>query len=349
MKSILFLLLAAVAQLISMPAGAQTHKERPPIIDMHMHASAPDSQGPPPLAICTPISPMPAWDPRAPYAATFMDMLKHPRCANPVWSAATDEDMLKRTLAVMEKYNVIGVVNSDSDELAAAWRKGAPARIIPAMRPGIVNDVLKVDAATVERVKAAKAAGNLDVLSEVGTQYDGVAPDDARLEPFWKMAEELDIPVGIHLGTGPPGTPYLADSLKGYRARLHSPLTIEDVLIRHPKLRVYLMHAGYPMLDDLLAVLYTHPQVHVDVGVIVYTQPRAAFYRYLQAIVDAGFGNRVMFGSDNMVWPETIERSIRVIEEAPFLNAQQKRAILYDNAARFLRLNEEQMRKHRSM
>ena len=109
------------------------------------------------------------------------------------------------------------------------------------------------------------------------------------------------------------------------------------------------MHAGYPMIDDLLAVLYTHPQVYVDVGVIAYTQPRPAFYRYLQAIFDAGFGKRVMYGSDNMVWPETIERSIRVIEEAPFLNAQQKRAILYDNAARFLRLNEEQMRKHRSM
>jgi predicted TIM-barrel fold metal-dependent hydrolase len=88
----------------------------------------------------------------------------------------------------------------------------------------------------------------------------------------------------------------------------------------------------------MLAVLYAHPQVYVDVGIIVYNQPRPAFYRYLQALVDAGFGKRVMFGSDQMVWPETIERAIAVIEQAPFLSPAQKRDILYNNAARFLRL-----------
>jgi len=124
---------------------------------------------------------------------------------------------------------------------------------------------------------------------------------------------------------------------------------IEEVLARHPKLRVYLMHAGYPMIDDLLAVLYTHPQVYVDVGVIVYTQPRPAFYRYLQAIVEAGFAKRVMFGSDNMVWPETIGRSIEVIQQAPFLSEAQKRDIFYNNAARFLRLDAATIARHHAL
>jgi predicted TIM-barrel fold metal-dependent hydrolase len=88
--------------------------------------------------------------------------------------------------------------------------------------------------------------------------------------------------------------------------------------------------------------MYAHPQVYVDVGVIVYTQPRAAFYRYLQRIMEAGFGKRVMFGSDQMVWPGVIERSIRVIEDAPFLSPGDKRDILYNNAARFLRLTPQQ-------
>jgi uncharacterized protein len=164
------------------------------------------------------------------------------------------------------------------------------------------------------------------------------------MEPYWALAEELDIPVGIHVGTGPPGAIYLGAT--GYRARLHSALTMEEVLVRHPRLRVYLMHAGYPMLDDLLAVLYAHPQVYVDVGVIVYTQPRPAFYRYLRGIVEAGFANRVMFGSDQMVWPGAIERSVQVIQNAPFLTAAQKRDILYNNAARFLRLSKEEMARH---
>jgi predicted TIM-barrel fold metal-dependent hydrolase len=124
---------------------------------------------------------------------------------------------------------------------------------------------------------------------------------------------------------------------------------MEEVLVRHPQLRVYLMHAGYPLLDDLLAVLYTHPQVYVDVGVIVYTQPRPAFYRFLRGIVEAGFGQRVMFGSDQMVWPGTITRAIAVINEAPFLTDGQKRDILYNNAARFLRLSEAEIARHHDM
>lgn len=190
------------------------------------------------------------------------------------------------------------------------------------------------------------ARGELQVLAEVTNQYAGIPPDDPRMEPYWALAEELDIPVGYHIGTGPPGAIYLGAA--GYRARLHSALTIEDVLVRHPKLRVYIMHAGYPLLDDLLAVLYAHPQVYVDVGIIVYNQPRPAFYRFLQGIVEAGFGDRVMFGSDQMVWPETIERAIDTIEQAPFLSSAQKRDIFYNNAARFLRLSPEEIARHRS-
>jgi predicted TIM-barrel fold metal-dependent hydrolase len=76
----------------------------------------------------------------------------------------------------------------------------------------------------------------------------------------------------------------------------------------------------------------------VDTGVIDFALPRPEFHRYLRTLVDAGFTNRIMFGSDNMVWPGSIEYAIESIEVADFLTAAQKRAILHDNAARFLRL-----------
>ena len=168
-------------------------------------------------------------------------------------------------------------------------------------------------------------------------------PTIAAFEPYFALAEELDVPVGIHVGPGPPGAPYL---FPRYRARMHSALALEEPLLKHPKLRLYVMHAGWPMIDDMLAVLWAHPQVHVEVGVIVWALPRAEFYRYLQRLVDAGFGGRVMFGSDQMVWPGLIERAIRTIEEAPFLNEPQKRDILYNNAARFLRLSQAEIDRH---
>jgi predicted TIM-barrel fold metal-dependent hydrolase len=245
---------------------------------------------------------------------------------------------MQQTLEVMERLNIIGVVSGTSERVAT-WRAAAPRRLVPALQ-------LQIDSATpsVDVLRDLHKRGNLAVLGEVVTEYQGIAPDDPRLAPYWSLAEDLDIPVGIHVGPGPPGVIYLGAT--GYRARLHSALTIEEVLVKHPRLRVYLMHAGYPLLDDLLALLYAHPQVYVDVGVIVYTQPRPAFYRYLQSIVEAGFGNRVMFGSDQMVWPGVIERSVAVIREAPFLSAEQKRDILYNNAARFLRLSDEEIARH---
>jgi uncharacterized protein len=62
--------------------------------------------------------------------------------------------------------------------------------------------------------------------------------------------------------------------------------------------------------------------------------------------VEAGFGKRVMLGSDQMVWPGVIERSIAVIEKAPFLSEEQKRDILHYNASRFLRRSGEEITRH---
>jgi predicted TIM-barrel fold metal-dependent hydrolase len=57
-------------------------------------------------------------------------------------------------------------------------------------------------------------------------------------------------------------------------------------------------------------------------------------------------GKRILFGSDQMYWPDAIGEAIRAVDEAPFLDATQKRDILYNNAARFLRLNPEQVAAH---
>jgi predicted TIM-barrel fold metal-dependent hydrolase len=272
----------------------------------------------------------------------FMEAVKQPSCDDPVWSPETDEEVLSQTLEAMTRRNIIGVLSGKPSRVSD-WIAAAPDRFYPGIGFQIGGD----REYSIETIRALHEDGQLAVFAEIVNQYVGVEPDDSRMEPYWALAEELDIPVGIHIGTGPPGVVYLGSP--NYRARMHSPLTLEEVLIRHPRLRVYIMHAGYPMLDDLLALMYAHPQVHVEVGVIVHVVPRPAFYRFLRGITDAGYGNRVMFGSDQMVWPGTIERGIKVIEEAPFLNDEDKRDILYNNAARFLRLSEEEIARHHDM
>ena len=321
--------------------AASVHAEdRLPVFDVHLHAMGAAEQGPPPLAMCTPMT-MPVWDPDIGYAEVFLGIYKKPACDDPVWSPVSDAEVMERTLAVMEKHNVVGILSGPEDRVAE-WRAQSPSRFYSGLAFNIARDEI-----TPDDIKRLRAENRLDALAEITNQYSGIEPTDPRMDPYWQVAEELDIPVGIHIGTGPPGVIYLGSG--GYRARMHSPLALEEVLVKHPKLRVYVMHAGFPMLDDTLALLYAHPQVYVGVGVIVYTQPRAAFYRYLEAIVDAGFGKRVLFGSDQMVWPETIERAITVINEAPFLSEEQRRDILYNNAARFMRLSDEAIAAHHDM
>lgn len=325
--------------LLAVAASATTIAAKPPpIIDMHLHAMPADANGPPPLGLCAPFSEFPLADFDRSWADTFIAWQKEPPCPDPVWSPRTDEALMQESIAVLARRNVYGVL-SGAPERVREWRRAAPERFFPGL-----GFQLGRDAILPEELRRLHAAGDLAVFAEVTNQYAGITPSDPRFEPYLAVAEELDIPVGIHIGTGPPGAPYLG--AEEYRAALHSPLTLEDALLRHPKLRLYIMHAGWPMLDDLLAVLWAHPQAYAEVGGIVFALPRPEFHRYLRTIVEAGFGKRIMFGSDQMVWPGLIERGIVTIESATYLSQAQKRDILYHNAARFLRLSDDVIAKH---
>jgi predicted TIM-barrel fold metal-dependent hydrolase len=314
-----------------------------PVLDMHLHVRPAGYMGAAPPAMCVPFVIMPRWN-NAKSAEEGLEFASPP-CASPIAAATTDAQLLRETLEAMRRYHMVGMLSGEPDQVAT-WTAAAPGRFIAGLdlRIGSDSGHAHVAPRTPAEVRALHAAGRFVVLAEVMAQYEGIAADDPRLEPYWALAEELDIPVGIHLGTGGPADPYFGDP--NYRARHSSPLRMEDVLVRHPRLRVYLMHAGYPFIDDLRALLFTHPQVYVDIGSIVYSEPRPAFYRFLQEIVEAGYGDRVMFGSDQMIWPGIIGPSIEAIEAAPFLSAAQKRDILYNNAARFLRLTPAEIARH---
>ena len=325
---------------------------RGPIIDMHMHARTADHYGKPPQPMCAEVTRMPRWDQTKSFGESLGSPTEGPVC-RVLMSPLTDEALFKGIITEMERYNIVGILGGYDPNLVAKWVDAAPGRFIPGLdfrldkatgtaasveRPGEFKPI------TVDEIRALHKAGKLKVFAEITNMYGGITPEDPRMDPYWKLVEELDIPVGIHIGPGGPGEPYLGNPK--YRARLQSALTLEDVLIKQPRMRVYIMHAGYPFLDDLLAVLFTHPQVYVEVSMLANVEPRAGFYRYLKAIVDAGYGDRVMFGSDQMIWPGLIEPAIRSIEQAPFLTQKQKRDIFYNNAARFLRLSKGEIARH---
>ena len=92
--------------------------------------------------------------------------------------------------------------------------------------------------------------------------------------------------------------------------------------------------------------MYRYPEVYGDLSTGTWIYPRETFHAYLKGLMDAGLGKRLMFGSDQMQWPEAIDDAVEAIESAPFLTEEQKRDIFYNNAARFLRLSEAQIAAH---
>ena len=232
------------------------------------------------------------------------------------------------TIAAMDRYNIVLGFLSDTElDDVFEWVEAFPGRFIASPQ---VNDPADVDLA---RLRREYEAGRFGGMGEIGSQYAGIAADDPVLEPFFALAEEFDVPVLIHShGTGAPSPQF--------RIEIGRPTRIEEVLIRHPALRISIEASGFPFLESTIALMHRYPNVYGDLSTWKY--PREIFEWYLRRLLDAGFGSRLMFGSDvNPQRPEVIGESIEAIESIPFLTQEQKRDIFYNNAVRFLRLEEK--------
>ena len=248
-------------------------------------------------------------------------------------------------LEAFDRRGVTKAVLTSFPHQLEAWAPQDPDRLIPSLWfPCMTQFVRKCfpggeplpDLAWVRR---ELEAGRIAMLGEVGTQLFGIYPSSPELEPYFSLAEEFDIPFALHMGPGPHWAVTDASIYKefpDFEIAAGNPLELEDVLRQHPDLRLYIMHAGWPMIDDILTILWHHPNVYVDLGHLQVAIPRAEYYDYLERIANAGYGDRVMYGSD--VGLDDFGSGIDAILNAEFLSQQQKRDILYNNAARFLRL-----------
>ena len=305
-----------------------TSTDVPPVIDVHVHAM--DESFPGSRPMCPNTSAFTASDPNtkeAPFGWIEEE------CTPKLYPSAKGE-YLNDVIAEMERLNVTAVVFGDPTSVEK-WRAAAPKRVIPGtsfnkgLQPGarVPLDELRKD---------FKEDG-FKVMGEIGLQYEGLSPSDPSVDAYFALAEELDVPVAIHMGTGGSGRANV--TTPKYRGSMGNPLLLEELLARHPKLRVQIMHAGYPMIDNLLTLLQANSHVYVDVAGLIWSYPLKEVNRYIERIVDAGFEDRVMYGTDQLGWPKLMAYSISVIQNADYLTPKQKRDILYNNAARFLRLD----------
>jgi hypothetical protein len=255
-------------------------------------------------------------------------------------TARSNNEAIEAYIAEMDRYNIVLAVGSGQLEMVKEMKEHVLNRFIGGIEfPKYTSPVNKriEKWPSLNELRILYESGQLKIMGEITAQYAGVAPNDPKLEPYFALAEELDIPVCLHTGFGPPMSPYMGDP--NFRMRHGNPLLLEDVLVKHPRLRIYIAHGGYPNLSETIALMLMYRQVYMDISAINWLLTREEFHAYLQRLMQARLGKRIMFGTDQMIWPDAVGMSVDAIESATFLTEAQKRDIFFENAARFLRLD----------
>lgn len=244
-------------------------------------------------------------------------------------SSKTAGDHLKETVAKMDFHKIQYAVICGTIESLERYTK-ADKRFIPAYQD--YEETLIPIHQFEEYIKE----GKIKVFGEVMAVYKGKTLADSSYQPYLAICEKYNIPVAYHTGGSFPDAQKFG--WPKYRISFGDPLLIEDVLVRYPKLKIYLMHAGENFYENTLRMMDGYSNLYADLGVELWLHPLTKDYgiKFLRSAKEYGLLDRVMFGSDQMVWPEAITSSISFLNSINFLTKAEKEMILYKNARKFL-------------
>ena len=117
--------------------------------------------------------------------------------------------------------------------------------------------------------------------------YAGFSPDDERLEPLWRYAEQRSLPVLLHMGTTFIAQAPLAFTL---------PRLIEPVAVKHPGVKIILAHLGHPYEGECVVTIRKHDNVFADVSALHYRPWQ--LYNSLMLAQEYGVWHKLLFGTD---------------------------------------------------
>lgn len=187
--------------------------------------------------------------------------------------------------------------------------------------------------------------GKLKILGESMFNYYGIPPTDKRLEPYWKIAEEFNIPIGIHADIGPPPERVNKEERPNYNPAFANPELLKPILEKHPNLKIYLMHYGGGYSEQAIELMKLYPQIYCEVSAVSLFMPKDIWEPNVKKLFSEGLGNRLMFASDYF---GTVRKHIEIIYNIDWLSDKQKSDIYYNNAARFLNLSESEIKEHKN-
>ncbi len=152
--------------------------------------------------------------------------------------------------------------------------------------------------------------------------YQHFYPNETKMYPLYAKAQELRIPVLLHIGSS---------IFTGARLKYGDPIYLDDVAVDFPELNLLQAHSGRPFwYQKALALARIHANVYMEVSGLP-PQNLLTYFPELERIA-----HKVIYGSD---WPgvPTIKENIIALQ-ALKINEKAKRRILGENAAKLLNL-----------
>jgi predicted TIM-barrel fold metal-dependent hydrolase len=129
---------------------------------------------------------------------------------------------------------------------------------------------------------------------------------DARLAPFFRRAQELRLPILMHMGTSPATRGLLKYS---------RPLLVDELAAAFPDLKIIMAHLGHPWQRDAAMVIRKHANVYADISGLWHRPWQG--YEALVVCNEWGVNHKLLFGSDYPLWEPA-----RAIEGLRRLNEQ---------------------------
>lgn len=253
-------------------------------------------------------------------------------------SPANATDHFGATYSTMQDLNVVkGVVANETNAINMHRRSDKDGRII--WGTGMVFPKV-TDIKTFER---KIQTGEINLMGEMPPLYHKYSVNHPDFAPYLELCEKYDVPVAIHLGTERMNAQY--SGLKDARLAETTVGKLGALLKEHPSLKVHLVHSGevYTYYHELIALMAKNENVYVSMGGVLWTHPTVREYsgEFLKLAKEEKVLDQVMFGSGQGYFPHGITFSVNFLNKFAFLTKEEKRDIFYNNAARFLDLEEE--------